>query len=148
MAHQDDATVADHAMSLVGLPPRYRPAIAPIVVNGVTDERRRRTRALERDAATGPRTAPDGRAVRVIAGGAEPDVERLRLLLDAEFAVGHGQRVTNRDATVEQHRAYIDMLSRQEAGLASTRALHEQMVSVIEEAGAKTLGEALGGGAR
>lgn len=144
-AHLDAATVAERVMAAIGLPERWRPVMAPLVASACADRLRVQVRAIE--AATfspGPRPAPKGRPAVVVGKGAfEPDVKKLRALLNERFALGDGTAVTWGDATVAQHRARITILLSQEKGLVETRQRHDAAIDLIERAHTTTLRSAL-----
>jgi hypothetical protein len=72
---------------------------------------------------------------------AETRLQVTEELLGTKFALGDGTKVTWGEATVEQHRQYVVMLSGQVAGTVETAARHEAAIRLCEEAGVSCLGE-------
>jgi hypothetical protein len=62
-------------------------------------------------------------------------------LLNSEFALGDGQRVIWRRATVEEHTQRIEMMQRQVVGLEKDIDLHERAVALLEKHSVTSLGD-------
>jgi hypothetical protein len=62
---------------------------------------------------------------------------------DAVDALGDGNRVTWRDATVADHEERIGMLTKMMAGTSVTAAMHISAAQMIKDAGVDTLGEVM-----
>ena len=72
---------------------------------------------------------------------AETRLQVTEELLGSEFALGDGRRVTWREATVNDHRQRIALLTHNAAANAEAATRHEKAVELIVHAGVATLGE-------
>jgi hypothetical protein len=70
----------------------------------------------------------------------DPTGER-RQLLDESFAVGDGRRVKWGEATVADHRARIEMLTKLRDGIDATLVRHMDAISQLEQAHARCLND-------
>ncbi len=68
-------------------------------------------------------------------------LELLDSLLEAEFALGDGRRVTWGNATIADHEERIAMLSKHAQGTMETAARHLQAIEMLREQSVKTLAE-------
>jgi hypothetical protein len=73
-------------------------------------------------------------------------IEWTAELLESEFALGDGTRVTWGEATVEQHRARAEMFQNNAAANLEGAARHRKAIAALSEAGASSLGELVGAG--
>ncbi len=62
-------------------------------------------------------------------------------LLDSPFALGDGRTVMWGDATVEDHRGRVAMLTKHAAGTLESASRHKQAIDDLESAGVQTLRE-------
>lgn len=72
---------------------------------------------------------------------AEVRIEVTAELLATRFALGDGTRVTWGEATIDQHRQRIDMLTSIASGTVETAARHHAAISMIESASAGCLAD-------
>jgi hypothetical protein len=142
-AHQAGPVVAHHVLTAVGVTKEQAAVLFPLVLDAVEHHRRLLARAKEDTAfGPGPRPAPEGRGVKVTAGGYEPDVAKLRVLLNETFRLGDGSDpVTWGLATKDQHNQRIAMLNKQAAGIFKTADRHRLAVCLMEQAGVDCLAE-------
>ena len=68
-------------------------------------------------------------------------IEARRALIRERFPLGNGEWVAWLDATVEQHRMRIDLLTKQISGIQVSVSVHERCIEIIERAGVTCLGE-------
>ena len=109
----------------------YREATWPLLVDEVRRIRREDDRGLE----AGARRWVEGEGQE-----ADPAADRVRYLA-IRIKVPGREPVTMAEATIEDHQAYVDYLSKMRGGIARTIKLHEEAIEKIRTAGVRCLAE-------
>ncbi len=132
----DDPTdTANAVCAAVGLPTKWRDLFFDLL----RDECRRRMRVDARSAEAsswgGAHTRPDTHP-----GNGSPREDRTTYL-STRFATGDGRFVLWGEATIDDHRMRMEMLTRLRNGLDATIARHQSAIDLLVESGARCLND-------
>ena len=127
----DDTTIAGRIMEELRVPARPTAVLLPVVAASVRLQRRGGTRSSERKA-FGPAQDLESCEDRVLA---------RKHLMSTAFPVEQGRFVSWADATVAEHEARIEFLTKLAGGIHATIDRHREAIRLITDGGVSCLAD-------